>query len=159
MCTSLTRRAVVTGLSGAALLASLQPSPAQPLTRIVVHRDPGCGCCGAWIEHLRNAGFTAEVVESSEMQRVKKRLGVPQALEACHTAEVEGYVIEGHVPAAAIRRLIAEKPQAKGLAVPGMPAGSPGMEVAGAAPETYSVILFGPSGQRSFARYRGAQEL
>ena len=159
MCTSLTRRAVVTGLSGVAVLASLRRSPAQSQARIVVHRDPGCGCCGAWIEHLRTAGFTAEVVESSDMEGVKKRLGVPEAVAACHTAEIEGYVIEGHVPAAAIKRLLAEKPQAKGLAVPGMPVGSPGMEVKGAKAETYSVILFGPSGQRTFARYRGAQAL
>ena len=159
MCTSLTRRAVVTGLSGVALLASLQHAPAQSLPKIVVNRDPSCGCCGGWIEHLRKSGFTAEVVESPDMARVKKRLGVPQALEACHTAEIEGYVIEGHVPATAISRLLAEKPRARGLAVPGMPTGSPGMEVEGAAPETYSVILFGPSGQRTFARYRGAQGL
>lgn len=81
-----------------------------------------------------------------------------EALASCHTAEVGGYVIEGHVPAASIRRLLAEKPQAAGLAVPGMPVGSPGMEVEGMEPDTCEVVLFGPSGQRTFARYRGAQE-
>jgi hypothetical protein len=90
------------------------------------------------------------------VNRAKIRLGVPQALAACHTAEVDGYVIEGHVPAAAIKQLLAERPQAKGLAVPGMPVGSPGMEVEGSEPEIYAVILFGLSGQRTFGRYRGA---
>jgi len=79
-------------------------------------------------------------------------------LAACHTAEVAGYVVEGHVPAGAIKRLLAERPDAKGLAVPGMPVGSPGMEVEGTAPETYEVMLFGPAGHRPFARYRGGQE-
>ena len=83
---------------------------------------------------------------------------MPQALAACHTAEVDGYVIEGHVPAPAIKRLLSERPQAKGLAVPGMPIGSPGMEVEGSEPEVYPVVLFGPAGQRIFARFRGAQE-
>jgi hypothetical protein len=98
------------------------------------------------------------MVETAELNRVKARLGVPPSLAACHTAEVAGYVVEGHVPAGAIKRLLAERPDAKGLAVPGMPIGSQGMEVEGAAPETYEVMLFGPAGQRPFARYRGGQE-
>jgi hypothetical protein len=98
------------------------------------------------------------VIETSELNRVKVRLGVPQVLASCHTAEVAGYVIEGHVPAGAIKRLLAEKLQAR-LAVPGMPVGSPGMEVEGTAPETYEVVPFGPAGQRTFARYRGVQEV
>jgi hypothetical protein len=81
---------------------------------------------------------------------------VPQSLASCHTAEIGGYVIEGHVPADTIKRLLTEKPKAKGLAVPGMPIGSPGMEVEGVEPDTYEVVLFGPSGQTTFARYRGA---
>ena len=115
--------------------------------------DPGCGCCGAWVEHLRHAGFATTVVETRDLDAVKRRLGVPAELASCHTAEVQGYVVEGHVPAAAIRRLLTERPQAAGLAVPGMPAGSPGME--GGTPETYEVVLFGPQGHRTFARYRG----
>lgn len=132
---------------------------AQISATIKVHRDPNCGCCGAWVDHLRAAGFTAEVIETPAINRVKSELGVPQSLASCHTAEIDGYVVEGHVPAAAIRRLLAERPEGKGLAVPGMPIGSPGMEVEGSQPETYSVILFGPSGQRTFARYRGAAEI
>jgi hypothetical protein len=152
------RRSVVTGFCAAALAGRSLPSWAQGSPKIVVTKDPTCGCCSGWVEHLRASGFTAEVIESSQMNRVKVRLGVPQDLASCHTAEIEGYVIEGHVPAPAIRRLLAERPQGKGLAVPGMPVGSPGMEVEGSAPETYDVILFGPSGQRTFARFRGAAE-
>ncbi|MGZ5339751.1 MAG: DUF411 domain-containing protein, partial [Thermoleophilaceae bacterium] len=89
------------------------------------------------------------------MNAYKLRLGVPAALASCHTAEVGGYVIEGHVPAAEIERLLTERPQAAGLAAPGMPVGSPGMEVPGMAPDSYDLVLFGPSGQSRFARYRG----
>nr|WP_244622939.1 DUF411 domain-containing protein [Microvirga brassicacearum] len=131
---------------------------AEGLPKVMVTKDPSCGCCSAWADHLKQAGFPVEIVETSDINRVKTRLGVPQALESCHTGEVGGYVIEGHVPAASIKRLLAEKPQAVGLAVPGMPVGSPGMEVEGMEPDTYEVVLFGPSGQRIFARYRGAEE-
>jgi hypothetical protein len=133
---------------GLGLLARADTPPA-----ITIHRDPGCGCCGAWIEHLRHAGFATTVVETRDLDAVKRRLGVPAELASCHTAEVQGYAVEGHVPAAAIRRLLAERPPAVGLAVPGMPIGSPGME--GGTPETYEVVLFGPQGRRTFARYRG----
>jgi hypothetical protein len=126
---------------------------------MVVTKDPSCGCCRAWAEHVRAAGFPVEIVESASVARLKARLGVPQDLAGCHTAEVGGYVVEGHVPAAAIRRLLEERPAATGLAVPGMPVGSPGMEVEGSPPETYEVMLFGPSGRRRFARYRAAEEL
>ena len=132
---------------------------AEEAPTIKVHRDPSCGCCGAWVAHLRASGFTADVIETDAIAQVKSRLGVPDFLASCHTAEINRYVIEGHVPAAAIRRLLIERPLGKGIAVPGMPVGSPGMEVEGSAPETYSVILFGPSGQRTFARYHGADEI
>jgi len=126
---------------------------------MTVTKDPNCGCCGAWIDHVRAAGFTVEVVESPEVNRLKARLGVPQALASCHTAEIGGYVIEGHVPASSIKRLLAEKPQARGLAVAGMPVGSPGMEVEGVEPDSFEVTLFSPSGQRPFARFKGGQEV
>ncbi|AWM89075.1 DUF411 domain-containing protein [Microvirga sp. 17 mud 1-3] len=157
MPTSLTisRRGLLVGLATLPSFAAM----AETLPKMVVTKDPSCGCCGAWIDHVSKAGFSAEVIESSEVNRLKARLGVPQALASCHTAEVGGYVIEGHVPADAIKRLLAQKPQARGLAVPGMPVGSPGMEVAGAENDTYDVILFGPAGQTSFARYRGAQRV
>jgi hypothetical protein len=121
-------------------------------------KDPTCGCCGGWVDHLRASGFAAEVVESSETNLVKIRLGVPQELASCQTAEIGGYVIEGHVPAPAIRRLLADKPDARGLAVQGMPVGSPGMGVEGVEPELYDVILFGASGQRRFMHFKGGAE-
>ena len=155
-----TRRFVLTGVCAVALAATNSlPCLAQATPKIVVTKDPSCGCCGGWVDHLRASGFTADVIESSELNRIKVRLGIPQDLASCHTAEVEGYVIEGHVPASAIKRLLAERPNAKGLAVPGMPVGSPGMEVEGSAPETYEVVLFGSSGRRTFARFRGAAEV
>lgn len=152
------RRFVLLGLAAAGAAVAL-PSSAQSLPKVVVHRDPSCGCCGAWVDHIRAAGFPAEVIETDGINRVKARLGVPQALASCHTSEVSGYVVEGHVPAEAIRRLLSERPDAKGLAVAGMPTGSPGMEVPGTPPDTYEVVLFGPSGQSTFARFRGPTRL
>lgn len=151
-----TRRTFVAGLAGAAFVTPLWAAGGLP--KVVVMKDPTCGCCSGWADHLKQAGFPVEIVETSDINRVKTRLGVPRALASCHTGEVGGYVIEGHVPAASIKRLLAEKPQANGLAVPGMPVGSPGMEVEGMEPDIYKVILFGPSGQRTFARYRGDHE-
>lgn len=150
----LNRRGFTTGL---AMTALIRPSFAEESLPLVnVTRDPGCGCCGNWAAHLKTAGFAVEIRESPAMNQVKARLGVPRALAACHTAEVAGYVIEGHVPAHAIKRLLKERLEVRGLAVPGMPAGSPGMEVDGMEPEVYDVIAFGEAGQSVFARYRGA---
>ncbi|HEX6002022.1 MAG TPA: DUF411 domain-containing protein [Hyphomicrobiaceae bacterium] len=154
----LSRRQALAGL------AALGAAPAVPLAAgtealpgMTVHRDPSCSCCSAWIEHVRRAGFPVKVVATDSVDAIKRRLGVPDALASCHTAEVQGYVIEGHVPAKAIRRLLAERPQAVGLAVPGMPSGSPGMEAG--TPETFDVVLFGPQGSRTFARFRGDREV
>jgi hypothetical protein len=110
------------------------------------------------VDHLREAGFTVTVTEGA-VNPVKARLGVPRDLASCHTAVVDGYVVEGHVPADAVKRLLAEHPKGTGLAVPGMPAGSPGMEVEGMVPDTYEVVLFGPDGRTTFARYRGGQAI
>ncbi len=120
---------------------------------VTVHRDPTCGCCSGWVQHLQQAGFATQVLETSDIDAVKRRLGVPDDLAACHTAEVSGYVIEGHVPATALKRFLAENPNVTGLAVPGMPIGSPGME--GGSPERYEVVLFGPSGRRTYMRFLG----
>lgn len=154
--TVLSRRHVLTLLSVAPLWIGL-PARADALPEVVVHRDPSCGCCGAWAEHLRRAGFSVTMVETGNRNTIKQRLGVPADLISCHTAEIAGYVVEGHVPASAIRRLLAERPPAAGLAVPGMPVGSPGME--GGAPDTYEVVLFGQQRRRVFARYLGDREL
>jgi hypothetical protein len=142
--------------------ATLGPSSfswaAETLPRMIVTRDPNCGCCAGWIAHVKAARFPVDVIEAADLAPLKAKLGVPESLAACHTAEVGGYVVEGHVPADAIKQLLAERPQAQGLAVPGMPIGSPGMEVAGTPPETYKVILFGATEQRVFGRYRGSQK-
>jgi hypothetical protein len=153
--TMLTRRGFVVAIAAAPALGPAQG--AAPPPKLTVTKDPSCGCCTGWADHVRAAGFPVEVVETGELARVKARLNVPKNLHACHTAEIESYAIEGHVPAGAIRRLLAERPQIKGLAVPGMPVGSPGMEVEGAEPETYDVIAFGPGGQSRFGRYRGSE--
>jgi len=154
----LNRRRFLTFLGTAGAGLAMRPAFAETgLPKVLVTKDPNCGCCGGWVEHMKAAGFPVEVITTPQVNRVKARLGVPDDLAACHTAEVGGYVIEGHVPAEAIKRLLADKPQAKGLAVPGMPIGSPGMEVNGADPDTYEVVLFGPSGQTTFARYQGTR--
>jgi hypothetical protein len=129
---------------------------ADDLPTVAVMKDPTCGCCEKWIAHLREEGFTVAVTDGP-VTPLKVRLGVPRELSSCHTAQVDGYVVEGHVPAGAIKRLLAEKPQGIGLAVPGMPAGSPGMEVEGMEPATYQVVLFGPDIRSVFARYRGGE--
>ena len=154
-----TRRVFLAGLTASVIVGDPQHAGAQSLPKVIVTKDPSCGCCSAWADHIRAAGFSIETRETSDINRFKVRQGVPRALFSCHTADVGGYVIEGHVPAQAIKRLLAERPQAKGLAVPGMPAGSPGMDVEGIAPDTYDVVLFGPLGVSTFARYRGGQVL
>lgn len=146
----------------AAVATGLTPSGhvrAAARPALTVYKDPSCGCCGAWVDHMKAAGYPATVIEAPRINAVKARLGVPQPLWSCHTAEVEGYVLEGHVPAKALARLLADRPVAKGLAVPGMPVGSPGMEVAGAHTETYDVMLFGDSEPRRFMRFRGGEAI
>ncbi|RTL48495.1 MAG: DUF411 domain-containing protein [Bradyrhizobiaceae bacterium] len=122
---------------------------------ITVHKDPNCGCCTGWVRHLKDAGFTVTVEETAQLPAIRKLLGVPSDLAACHTAEIAGYVIEGHVPALALRQLLEKRPAAIGLAVPGMPAGSPGME--GGTPRKYDVVLFGATGRRSFMQFVGSE--
>lgn len=154
----MSRRTLIAGLS--VLLADLTRARAVPaFPAIAVSKDPDCGCCAGWVEHLRAEGFDAMVKDVADMPAVKARLGIPPDLASCHTAEIAGYVIEGHVPASAITRLLSEQPDARGLAVPGMPTGSPGMEAPGALDETYEVVLFGPESRRVFGRYRGADVL
>lgn len=156
----ISRRNLLAGVGALpVLLLTTTAGRAETLPLVAVTKDPNCGCCAGWAEHIHTAGFPVKIVESGDVDSFKQRLGVPAALYSCHTAEVGGYVIEGHVPAAALRRLLAERPAATGLAVPGMPAGSPGMDFPGVTPEVYDVILFGPSGYKAFARFHGAQEI
>lgn len=122
----------IAGLGTLSLLSDKTPEPAaQAADTIVVHKSPTCSCCGKWVDHLRAEGFTVEVHDENDMSTIKSRLGVPARLASCHTATVGGYLIEGHVPADDIKRLLKEKPQARGLVVRGMPVGSPGMEMGG----------------------------
>ncbi|HVI60278.1 MAG TPA: DUF411 domain-containing protein [Luteimonas sp.] len=123
--------------------AALETTDAAPkaLPRMTVHKSPTCGCCSAWIEHVQKAGFTVDVHDMDDLGPVKERLGVPYAKGSCHTAEIGGYLIEGHVPAADIKRLLEEKPDARGLVLPGMPLGSPGMEVPDGRQQPYTVEL------------------
>ena len=124
------------------------------LPAMTVRKHPSCGCCSVWIEHVRAAGFPVEALDVEDMATVKRAAGVPDAMASCHTAEVDGYVIEGHVPAEDILRLLRERPPARGLAVPGMPLGSPGMEHPSGVVHPYSVMLVLPDGStREFSRY------
>ena len=114
---------------------------------VVVYKSPTCGCCGDWIAHLKGRGFTVVTHDLVDVAPIKTRVGVPSSLISCHTATVGGYAIEGHVPADLILRLLNERPTVAGLAVPGMPGGSPGMESAPKVP--YDVIAFDANGQTS----------
>lgn len=126
---------------------------ADPAPMVTVYKSASCGCCGKWVEHLKDNGFSVTVHDLQNLEPIKERYGVPPRLASCHTATVNGYVIEGHVPAADIRRLLAEKPKVKGLAVPGMPVGSPGMEQ-GNAKEPYDVVSFDERGMtHPYARH------
>ena len=128
-------------------LISAQTAPAvKPV--VTVYKSPTCGCCSKWIEHMQGNGFEVKAVDVDDIDLVKKTYGVPGAVASCHTALVGGYVIEGHVPAESVSRLLREKPALAGLAVPGMPAGSPGMEVPGRH-DSYSVMSFDKAGKQS----------
>jgi hypothetical protein len=158
---SLTRRGLMIGAAQAcaALALAGMAAASETLPKLTVTRDPNCGCCGNWVEHMKAAGFPVNVVQVDDVMPLKARLGVPEALMSCHTAEIGGYVIEGHVPAEAVKRLLSERPKATGIAVAGMPVGSPGMEVPGQAPQTYDIAIFSAGRQNIFARYRGLQQI
>lgn len=149
------RRRLLLSAAGAvaALSAPVFAKPAAPLA-IKVYKDPSCGCCGAWVDHLKSAGFTVTVEERADLSELKEKLGVPSDLASCHTGVINGFAIEGHVPAADIKRLIKTRTKGNGLAVAGMPVNSPGMEMAGAPNEAYTVWLFQANGKRrAFAKH------
>jgi hypothetical protein len=150
------RRETLRLFGAAATFAVVPCSFAEALPMVTISRDPNCSCCTGWAEHVRAAGFPVTIVAATDLKAIKTRLGVPEDLGGCHTAEVGGYVLEGHGPASAIQRLLRERPKATGLAVPGMPAGSPGM---GGTPETFEVTLFRPNERQSYGRYRGPDRL
>ena len=120
---------------------------------MVVYHDPSCGCCTKWIDHMEKSGFKVRDIRTTNMDEVKERLHVPDHLMSCHTAIIGGYVIEGHVPAADVKRLLEQRPDVQGLSVPGMPLGSPGMEYQGRE-QPYNVLLFNASGDTgTFSHY------
>lgn len=138
-------------LSFALALMAVMPL-AQAGERVEVFKSPYCGCCTQWIDHMRQAGFDVVTKDVDDVAVARKKAGMPEQFGSCHTAKVGGYVIEGHVPAADIQRLLKEKPKALGLAVPGMPQGSPGME--SPHPEAYNTLLVQSDGrQKVFATH------
>jgi hypothetical protein len=139
-----------TAAAGGAVLLVGTPSfalGARPI-RMVIYKSPTCGCCKKWVDHVKAAGFTTEVHDVDDVTPIKKKHGLPDELASCHTALVEGYVIEGHVPADLVQKLLKQKPALAGLAAPGMPMGSPGMEVGGQK-DPYDIIAFDRKGKTS----------
>ena len=133
----------------AALLFVLFSSPVLA-SEITVYKSPTCTCCEGWIGYVRAHGFTAKIVETDDLDAVNAKWHVPDDLRSCHTATVDGYVIEGHVPAEAINKMLAEKPHVIGIAVPGMPQGSPGMP---GDPVPFTVFSFGPDGEKPYMQF------
>jgi hypothetical protein len=127
--------------------ASQNPTVSKP-TPITVYKTPTCGCCGKWVEHMTKAGFAPVVKDLPEVGSTKAKLGVPAEFGSCHTSLVDGYIVEGHVPADVVKQLLKERPKVAGIAVPGMPIGSPGMEQ-GDQKDPYNVIAFDKSGKTS----------
>jgi hypothetical protein len=157
----ISRRGFVTWTAGTLLvgisnrrLAAQRYAARLAGTPITVYKSSSCDCCAKWVDYLRADGFSATVHDTEKLDDLKDELGVPKPLRSCHTAVVEQYLVEGHVPASDIRRLLAERPQVAGLAAPGMPAQSPGMAKPGAKPEGYDVLAFLADGTtRVFTRY------
>ena len=152
--------AVAVALSQAAGSAQQRPKPAAPKSAakplmMTVYKTPTCGCCSKWVDHMKQNGFTVHVTDLNDLSAIKTRHGVPSKAQSCHTALVSGYVVEGHVPAETVKRMLREKPAVAGIAVPGMPQGSPGMEVPGIVPPPYDVVTFDKAGQTRFYAKHG----
>lgn len=146
---TISRRSALRALTLAAFAGpiSVLASPARALAEIVVYKNPNCGCCGAWVDHLKEEGFQVSVISLSDVSEKRRSLGMPDELSSCHTATVQGYVLEGHVPALDVKALLKARPSALGLAVPGMPMNSPGM----GAPtgKSFDVLLVRKNGRTS----------
>ncbi|GAB1543561.1 DUF411 domain-containing protein [Scytonema sp. NUACC21] len=121
---------------------------------ITVYRSPYCSCCGGWVEHMQKHGFKIKDIKTDEIEAIKQKYNLPPQLASCHTAIVDGYVMEGHIPADNIKRLLKQKPNVAGLAVPGMPVGTPGMEM-GSKKQPFAVMAFDSNGDVTvFQEYR-----
>lgn len=145
-------RPVCTAMAALLMVVS---ATAMAATDIAMHRDPGCGCCEKWAAQVRQQfGRKVQIIDDANRVALQRRVGLPVDLSSCHTAIVDGMAFEGHVPINDMKRVLVQRPKGvRGLAVAGMPLGSPGMEVAGMKAQPYSVIAFGPSGRRVFARH------
>jgi hypothetical protein len=153
--TRVSRRTLLGQAAAAALGLMALPrllAARAPKTPLLVYKDPGCGCCEKWVDHMRAAGFEVSARNTSDMDPIKRRYGVTPALASCHTALVEGYVIEGHVPADLVIKLLRDKPKLAGLTVPGMVTGSPGMEGPGG--RGYDVHAFDKNGKTTLYAHR-----
>ncbi len=146
----ITRRTFIRGTAAALVLGAFGRAGAQARPLVSVYKNPACGCCGEWVGHMRANGFRVETHEIADVTPVRRRYGVPDELASCHTAVVGGYAIEGHVPASDVQRLLRERPKVRGLAVPGMVPGSPGMD---GPPRPYATLAFDGSGSRIFMRH------
>lgn len=136
----------------AALFTSLLAGPALAAT-LTVHKSPTCGCCEDWVSHMQEAGFAVKVQDHDNMLPIKQQAGVKPELASCHTALIDGYIIEGHVPAADVRQLLEQQPALRGLTIPGMPQSAPGMDIPGT---PYEVLSFDKAGNTQvFSRYPG----
>lgn len=144
---------IVLAVLGLGIYVQWGPGAAADLPEVTVYKSPTCGCCSDWVTHLRDNGFSVTVNDEVNMKPIKQRAKVPQDLAACHTATMGDYIVEGHVPADEMKRLLQETPDLHGISVPGMPVGSPGME-RGDYVEPYSVVGFSASGDTTVvARY------
>jgi hypothetical protein len=137
--------------AGAALASLALPAGAQYAQLLTVYKSPACGCCGDWVKHMKANGFAVDVRDLADVAPIRRKHGVPDRMASCHTALISGYVIEGHVPAADVKRLLRERPMAIGLAVPGMVVGSPGMEQG--PPQPYATIAFDARSSRVYAQH------
>jgi len=141
-----------TGETGA--IATKETANTATDHKIVMYKSPTCGCCGNWADHLRDAGFQVSEIKREDMDTIKAKYGVPDNLASCHTATIDGYIIEGHVPAADVQRLLKERPDIAGLTAPGMPQNSPGMQDKGQKPQGYDVLAFDKNGKATvFSHY------
>ena len=146
-------RRTALGLVLAAVPASACASAAKRPAQLTIYKSPYCGCCGAWVKHVKTSGLATTVKEMEDVTSIAKKLGVPDAMRSCHTAVIDGYFIEGHVPAADIRKLLRERPKARGITVPGMPIGSPGMEQGDRRDAHETLLVLADGSSRIFAKH------
>ncbi len=142
-------------IGGGALLYGLSRTPPEAVA-MTVYMTPECGCCGDWVAHMKQSGFmvTSRYIPEADLWGLKDYHEIPHSTRSCHTAEVRGYVVEGHIPADAVRRILRDRPEIRGAAVPGMPLGSPGMEVPGQPPHPYDVVAIHRDGELSVLERR-----